>query len=180
MNAKPTILFVEDDVALMTTFTTGLEAEGFEVEAVSSTEEALSRLANGTYPIVITDIYIDERTGLDVLRAAQDNNPGCAVIVITGQGTMETVMEATERGAFDYLAKPFDLSRLLNVVRRAETHLAEKTSRPPPPADVPDTELLGFSAPMARSTKRCHGPRPPMCRCWSKASRAPARNSWRG
>ena len=153
MNAKPTILFVEDDVALMTTFTTGLEAEGFEVEAVSSTEEALSRLANGTYPIVITDIYIDERTGLDVLRAAQDNNPGCAVIVITGQGTMETVMEATERGAFDYLAKPFDLSRLLNVVRRAETHLAEKTSRPPPPADVPDTELLGFSAPMVEVYK---------------------------
>ena len=153
MNATPTILFVEDDVALMTTFSTGLEAEGFEVEAVSSTDEALTRLANGTYPIVITDIYIDERSGLDVLRAAQDNNPGCAVIVITGQGTMETVMEATRRGAFDYLAKPFDLSRLLDVVRRAESHLEQKTASPLAPSQVPDTELLGFSAPMVEVYK---------------------------
>ena len=153
MNTTPTILFVEDDVALMTTFSTGLDAEGFEVEAVSSTDEALTRLANGAYPIVITDIYIDERSGLDVLRAAQENNPGCAVIVITGQGTMETVMEATRRGAFDYLAKPFDLSRLLDVVRRAERHLKQKDAGPPAPAEVPDTELLGFSAPMVEVYK---------------------------
>ena len=153
MNTTPTILFVEDDVALMTTFSTGLDAEGFDVEAVSSTDEALTRLANGAYPIVITDIYIDERSGLDVLRAAQENNPGCAVIVITGQGTMETVMEATRRGAFDYLAKPFDLSRLLDVVRRAERHLKQKDAGPPAPAEVPDTELLGFSAPMVEVYK---------------------------
>ena len=153
MNTTPTILFVEDDVALMTTFSTGLEAEGFEVEAVSSTDEALTRLANGVYPIVITDIYIDERSGLDVLRAAQENNPGCAVIIITGQGTIETVMEATRRGAFDYLAKPFDLSRLLEVVRRAERHLEQKDAVPPAPAEVPDTELLGFSAPMVEVYK---------------------------
>ena len=153
MNTTPTILFVEDDVALMTTFSTGLEAEGFEVEAVSSTDEALTRLANGAYPIVITDIYIDERSGLDVLRAAQENNSGCTVIIITGQGTMETVMEATRRGAFDYLAKPFDLSRLLDVVRRAESHLEQKAAGPPVPTEVPDTELLGFSAPMVEVYK---------------------------
>ena len=153
MNTKPTILFVEDDIALMTVFATGLEAEGFEVVAVSSTDEALTRLANGTYPIVITDIYIDQRTGLDVLRAAQDNNPGCAVIVITGQGTMETVMEATQRGAFDYLAKPFDLSRLMGVVRRAQDHLEQKPAETSSQADVPDTELLGFSVPMVEVYK---------------------------
>ena len=84
---------------MLLTFSAGLEAEGYEVDAVTSTHEALTRLANETYPIVITDIYIDERSGLDVLRAAQDNHPGCAVIVITGQGTMETVMQATTGGA---------------------------------------------------------------------------------
>ena len=107
------ILFVEDDPSLLATFSLGLEAEGYEVDAVSSTSEALGKLANGRYAIVITDIYLDERTGLDVLRAARDNQPHCAVIVITGQGTMETVMEATQQGAFDYLAKPFDLSNLV-------------------------------------------------------------------
>ena len=108
MSEKPEVLFVEDDPAVITTFTTGLEVEGYPVEGVSSTSEALQRLSNHSYPIVITDIYLDERTGLDVLRAARENNPDCLVIVITGQGTMETVMEATERGAFEYLAKPFD------------------------------------------------------------------------
>ena len=104
MSEKPKILFVEDDPAVVLTFQTGLEAEGYPVEAVASTSDALARLANDDYPIVITDIYLDERTGLDVLRASQDYNPGSAVIMITGQGTMETVMEATERGAFDWQA----------------------------------------------------------------------------
>ena len=93
MSEKPQVLFVEDDPAILATFSVGLEAEGYPLDAVSSTEEALKRLANHAYPIVVTDIYLDERTGLDVLKAAQDYNPGCAVIVITGQGTMETVME---------------------------------------------------------------------------------------
>ena len=106
-NGRPKILFVEDDPSVVLTFQTGLEAEGYSVDAVNSTSDALTRLANENYPIVITDIYLDERTGLDVLRASQDYNPGSAVIMITGQGTMETVMEATERGAFDYIAPAY-------------------------------------------------------------------------
>lgn len=146
------ILFVEDDPSLLMTFSMGLEAEGYEVDAVSSTSEALEKLANGRYAIVITDIYLDERTGLDVLRAARDNQPHCAVIVITGQGTMETVMEATQQGAFDYLAKPFDLSRLLAVVRRAEQSLeAQPQSRDSEP--MPATEMVGFSSQMVELYK---------------------------
>jgi len=146
------ILFVEDDPSLLMTFSMGLEAEGYEVDAVSSTSEALEKLANGLYAIIITDIYLDERTGLDVLRAARDNQPHCAVIVITGQGTMETVMEATQQGAFDYLAKPFDLSRLLAVVRRAEQSLAaQPQSRDSEP--MPATEMVGFSSQMVEIYK---------------------------
>jgi DNA-binding NtrC family response regulator len=148
MSEKPELLFVEDDPAVITTFTAGLEAEGYTVDGVSSTTEALKRLANHSYPIVVTDIYLDERTGLDVLRAARENNPECLVIVITGQGTMETVMEATERGAFDYLAKPFDLSRLLEVVRRAERAIETRDKAGEEPVEVPPTEMVGFSAEM--------------------------------
>jgi DNA-binding NtrC family response regulator len=150
--SRRNILFVEDDPSLLATFSMGLEAEGYEVDAVSSTSEALEKLAHGRYAIVITDIYLDERTGLDVLRAARDHQPLCAVIVITGQGTMETVMEATRQGAFDYLAKPFDLSRLLAVVRRAEQSLAaqpqNRNSEPLPP-----TEMVGFSSQMVEIYK---------------------------
>ena len=148
MSERPEILFVEDDPAVITTFTVGLEAEGYPVEGVSTTAEALRLLANHFYPIVITDIYLDERTGLDVLRAARENNPQCLVIVITGQGTMETVMEATERGAFEYLAKPFDLSRLLEVVRRAERAMRTRRNVADEPLEIPPTEMVGFSAEM--------------------------------
>jgi len=150
---KPKILFVEDDPSVVLTFQTGLEAEGYLVDAVHSTSDALSRLAREDYPIVITDIYLDERTGLDVLRASQDYNPGSAVIMITGQGTMETVMEATERGAFDYIAKPFDLTRLLTAVWRAESFLAEKTGASDKGEPYPETEMVGSSAAMVEVYK---------------------------
>ncbi len=153
MSEKPKILFVEDDPSVILTFQTGLEAEGYPVEAVNSTSDALTRLANDNYPIVITDIYLDERTGLDVLRASQDYNPGSAVIMITGQGTMETVMEATERGAFDYIAKPFDLTRLLTAVGKAESFLAEKTRSHDNEEPLPDTEMIGSSAAMVEVYK---------------------------
>jgi len=148
VNPKPRILFVEDDPAILTTFVSGLELEGYPVVAVSSTEEALRKLANDDFSIVITDIYLDERTGMDVLKASRDYLPDALVVVITGQGTMETVMQATERGAFDYLAKPFDLSRLLEVLQRAESVLGEKKSAPVAPPDIPPTEMVGFSEPM--------------------------------
>ncbi len=153
MSEKPRILFVEDDPSVVTTFVTGLEAEGYPTEAVASTSEALTKLANESYPIVITDIYLDERTGLDVLRAARDYNPGCAVIVITGQGTIETVMEATHGGAFDYLAKPFDISELLRAIRQAESFLSQQGHVPDPFPEVPPTEMVGSSAQMVEVYK---------------------------
>jgi DNA-binding NtrC family response regulator len=153
MTANPRILFVDDDAALLLTFSTGLEAEGYEVDAVSSTEEALRRLANEAYSLVVTDIYIDEHTGLDVLKAAKDNNPNCAVIVITGQGTIETVVEATSGGAFEYLAKPFDLTKLLDIVRRATASLAPDVLKPTPAIDIPETDMIGFSAEMVEVYK---------------------------
>ena len=98
------LLLVEDDAALQFTIQTALEEKGYAVEAVSTTGEAIERLGDGAYPIVVTDIYVDERTGLDVLDAARRRDPHCSVILMTGRGTMETVMAATRGGAFDYIA----------------------------------------------------------------------------
>lgn len=153
MNKKPRVLFVDDDDALRMTFSLGLQAEGYVVDSVSSTREALVLLANRVYPLVITDIYLDERTGLDVLKAAKDNNPTSAVIVITGQGTIETVMKATSGGAFEYLAKPFDMSTLLAAVRKAAESLEAKSVKEAPEADIPETEMIGFTAEMVEIYK---------------------------
>jgi DNA-binding NtrC family response regulator len=113
------LLIVEDDAGVRATIVNFLELEGYAVDAVSSTDEALERLSQSTYPIVISDIYIDGRTGLDVLEAARRKDPSCLVILMTARGTMETVMAATGGGAFDCF-KPFDLDRMLDTVKRAE------------------------------------------------------------
>src|SRR5713101_1578740 len=81
------LLIVEDDPAVRTTMTTCLELEGYAVDAVASTREAIDRLQSHSYPIVISDIYLDERTGIDVLHKARQQNPDCAVILMTGRGT---------------------------------------------------------------------------------------------
>ncbi len=143
------LLVVEDDSGVRTTIVTLLECEGYEVDAVSSTREAIERLNSRTYPIVISDIYLDERTGLDVLEAARAKNPRCAVILMTARGTMETVMAATRGGAFDYIAKPFELERMLETVRRAEASLAETSDGDEAEAeDLPESEMIGSSAGM--------------------------------
>ncbi len=126
-----------------------LEIEGYQVDAVATTDDALELLDTTSYPIVISDIYLDERTGLDVLERAKRANPDCAVILMTGRGTIETVMKATENGAYDYLAKPFDLDKMLATIKRAEEDLvAEDKDTSAAIDDLPESEMIGSSSAM--------------------------------
>jgi DNA-binding NtrC family response regulator len=145
-----TILLVEDDDAVRQTVSMFLELEGYTVEAVSSTREALERIDAGQYRLVISDIYVDQRTGLDVLSAARAACPDCAVILMSARGSMETVMAATRGGAFDYLAKPFEMDELLEIVRRAFP-LGEDVEPPDEeiePEEPLATEMIGSSPAM--------------------------------
>lgn len=146
MDSKTRLLVVEDDGAVRSTLVTFLELEGYDVEAVSSTREALQRLSGYPYPIVVSDIYLDEKTGLDVLETARRGNPSCSVILMTGRGSMETVMAATRGGAFDYIAKPFELETLLETIKRAEAAgLPAEEDDDASVDDLPDTEWIGSS-----------------------------------
>jgi DNA-binding NtrC family response regulator len=150
------LLVVEDDAAVRTTVVTFLELEGYSVDAVASTSEALERLSENSYPIVISDIYIDDRTGLDVLDAARNKDPECSVILMTARGTMETVMAATRGGAFDYVAKPFEIDRMLDTIRRAEAARQDKEDdkeNVAGPDDLPESEMIGSSAAMVEIYK---------------------------
>ncbi len=146
------LLVVEDDASVRNTITTFLELEGYAVDAVSSTREALVRLNTGEYPIVISDIYIDDRTGLDVLDAARRRNPDCSVILMTARGTMETVMAATRGGVFDYIAKPFELDSILETVKRAEA-VRDGSDQDFDDEQLPDTDLIGTSPSMVEIYK---------------------------
>jgi len=149
------LLIVEDDPSVRNTMVTVLELEGYQPEAVASTREAIERLAAEPYTIVISDIYLDERTGIDVLHAARKQNPDCAVILMTGRGSMETVMAATEGGAFEYLAKPFEMAQMIETIRRAEKSLdaVEDENDAASIDDLPDTEMIGSSPRMVEIYK---------------------------
>jgi DNA-binding NtrC family response regulator len=144
-STKPAVLVVEDDPAFSTTLLTLLESEGYPVESASSSDEALELLARGGFPIVVSDIYLDQRTGLDILRRARAVEPRCAVILITGKGSLDTVLEATRAGAFDYFAKPFKLDRLARAVANAATAWQESTRETRETEAAPSTALIGNS-----------------------------------
>lgn len=144
------LLLVEDDSSVRATLVTFLDLEGYQVEAVSSTRAAMEKLNASSYPIVISDIYLDERTGLDVLRAAKESNSDCRVILMSARGSMETVMAATRGGAFEYLAKPFELDDLLGAIQKAEAEIAGASNhdRETGIDDLPETEMIGSSTRM--------------------------------
>ena len=147
------LLLVEDDPALQFTIQTALEEQGYAVDAVSTTREAIERLSDSAYPIVITDIYIDERTGLDVLDAAKRRDPRCSVILMTGRGTVETVIAATRGGAFDYIAKPFELDVMIGAVVRAEASRND-TEEEAEEEELPESEMIGSSPGMVEIYKK--------------------------
>ena len=146
------LLLVEDDPALQFTILTALEEKGYAVDAVSTTGEAMERLSDTAYPIVISDIYIDEGTGLDVLNEAKRKDPNCSVILMTGRGTMETVRAANRGGVFDYIAKPFDLDVMLDAIERAEASRTEVEDEAED-EELPESQMIGSSPAMVEIYK---------------------------
>lgn len=141
------LLIVEDDDTWRDTLVTFLEAIGYNVDAVGSTREAGERLRTGEYNIVLSDIYIDDKTGIEILHAARRENPNCAVILMSGRGSMETVSAGFSGGAVEYLAKPFELEELQQVIARAEASLQGASDDGETDVDdLPETEMIG-SAP---------------------------------
>ena len=114
---------MEDDDTWRDTLTTFLELNGYQVDSAGGTREALDRIRAERYGIVVSDIYIDEKTGIEVLQAARNENPDCAVILMSGRGSMQTISAGFSGGAIEYLGKPFELDDLLVAVKRAETKL---------------------------------------------------------
>ena len=150
---KPAILVIDDEESLASMVSAYLEAKGYRVAAALTGEEALEEIASGGYDIVVSDIYIDEVTGLDILRAAKGQRPDCAVILMTARGSVETTVEAEAGGAFEYLAKPFEMGELLEAVQRAEASLGATPPEDAGEEAVPPGGMIGHSPPMVRVYK---------------------------
>ncbi len=112
------ILIVDDEPELLVILREFLAAE-FDLEAAATGTEALEKLGQGPFDLVLTDINLPGADGIAVLRAAKAADPETEVIMLTGNASTMTAIEALRDGAYDYLAKPFDLFELDQSLRRA-------------------------------------------------------------
>jgi DNA-binding NtrC family response regulator len=113
------VLVAEDDRVARDLLCEILRGEGFEVEAVDDGAGAIERAAGGRYDLVVSDVRMERSSGLDVLKAFNEVAPGTPVILITAFGDVTGAMEAIQRGAYDYVSKPFNVEELKLTVARA-------------------------------------------------------------
>lgn len=116
------VLLVDDEINMAKTQAKILQRKGYVVETASNGREALRLLAEASFDVVITDLKMPTMDGMQLLREMNAKERGCAVIVLTGHGTIESAVEAMQRGAADYLTKPCNPDEmLLKVDKLLET-----------------------------------------------------------
>ena len=116
----PSLLLVDDDPMPRETLSAILSGEGFHVVTASTGEEAEGKLKAEQPPfdLVITDLVMPGKSGMDVLKCALNRNPSCTVLVLTGFGSVREATEAMELGAFDFVTKPMQIDQFRNTLRR--------------------------------------------------------------
>jgi two-component system nitrogen regulation response regulator GlnG len=141
-----TILVADDDRAIRTVLNQALARLGHEVRLTGSAATLWRWIADGEGDLVITDVIMPDENGLDLIPRIKKLRPQLKIIVMSAQNTLLTAVKATERGAFEYLPKPFDLRELIAVVERALRAPPELSASPEENAD--ELPLIGRSAAM--------------------------------
>ncbi len=113
------ILFVDDDAGILDAVSDFMTLENFEITTVNGGEKALSMLQDKNYDLLITDLKMPGLSGIEVLKKAKEINSEIPVIVVTGFASLETAIEAVKDGAYDYITKPFDMEKFLNITDKA-------------------------------------------------------------
>ena len=120
MNAQPLrVWLVDDDTSIRWVLERALKNGGMLPKAFDAAEPALAALRNDTPDVLITDIRMSGQSGLDLLRRVHDAHPELPVIVMTAYSDLGSAVSAYESGAFEYLAKPFDIDQAVDLVKRA-------------------------------------------------------------
>src|SRR5437588_11917362 len=139
------ILVADDDAAIRTVLNQALSRAGYEVRSTSNATTLWRWVSQGDGDLVITDVVMPDENAFDLLPRIRKLRPELPVIVMSAQNTFMTAIRASERGAYEYLPKPFDLKELITVVGRA---LSEPKGRP---REQPKVEDLGAIPLVGRS-----------------------------
>ncbi len=148
MTHPQTILVADDDRSIRTVLTQALGRAGYQVRCTSNASTLWRWVEDGEGDLVITDVVMPDENGLDLVPRMKRARPELRVVVMSAQSTLMTAVKAAQRGAFEYLPKPFDLRELLDVVGRALAAPAPPASAAPP-RDADETlPLIGRSPAM--------------------------------
>ena len=134
-----TILVADDDAAIRTVLNQALSRAGYNVRVTSNATTLWRWVAEGEGDLVITDVVMPDENAFDLLPRMKKARPDLPVIVMSAQNTFMTAIRASERGAYEYLPKPFDLKELTNIVGRA---LTNQKSRPMALGDMEQPEAI--------------------------------------
>ncbi|MCX5872606.1 MAG: response regulator [Deltaproteobacteria bacterium] len=121
--SKLRIMVLDDEPIVCKRLKPALEKQGYEVDTFTQSSDAMKQIEQVDYDLIITDLKMKGVDGMQLLTAAKQRSPKTEVIVITGFATMETAKESFHKGVFDFIAKPFKLSEIQEVVTRAEAKI---------------------------------------------------------
>ena len=143
------ILIVDDEAGIRQSLGALLRDEGYEVDAVATGEECLARLENGTFDLLLLDVWLPRMDGLETLARLQAKEAAPIAVMISGHGSIETAVRATKLGAFDFVEKPLSLEKIILVVRNALEHIRLEAENKRLRAELEERhEILGKSIPM--------------------------------
>ncbi len=140
MNMK-TVLLADDDSAIRTVLAQALTRAGYSVRSTATASALWRWVSEGQGDVILTDVILPDENAFDVIPRIRRLRPQLPVIVMSAQNTIMTAITAAERGAYDYLPKPFDLAAMVNTVGRA-LEQSSKSAGPQPAKASPETEGL--------------------------------------
>ena len=119
MGAQARILVIDDELIVHQSVSRILSEEGYLVDSALRVDEALDRLKQAPYDLVLTDLMIPEKSGMEAVKAVARDYPDLGVVMFTGYPNVDSAVESMKLGSLDYLPKPFTPDELLRVVRRS-------------------------------------------------------------
>jgi two-component system, NtrC family, nitrogen regulation response regulator GlnG len=142
------ILVADDDAAIRTVLNQALSRAGYEVRSTSNATTLWRWVSQGEGDLVITDVVMPDENAFDLLPRIKKLRPDLPIVVMSAQNTFLTAIRASERGAYEYLPKPFDLKELIGIVGRALSEPKERPHAAPPSDDFDQIPLVGRSSAM--------------------------------
>src|SRR5215212_5918877 len=136
------ILLADDDAAIRTVLNQALSRAGYEVRSTSNAATLWRWVAQGEGDLIITDVVMPDENAFDLLPRIKRVRPELPIIVMSAQNTFITAIRASERGAYEYLPKPFDLKELTAIVGRALAEPKERVRPAPSPEEFESIPLV--------------------------------------